>query len=79
MSASISSIVRPAERTATGAAPQLLTAGWNALVGYFGRRAAIAALRELDDRALLDIGLGRNQIEAAVNGLILPSERGRMS
>jgi uncharacterized protein YjiS (DUF1127 family) len=79
MPASVSRIARPSERKATGAAPQLLTAGWNALVGYFDRRAAVAALRELDDRALLDIGLGRNQIEAAVHGLVLPSERGRMS
>ena len=32
------------------------------------RRAAIKALRQLDDRELRDIGLSRGQIEAAVCG-----------
>jgi uncharacterized protein YjiS (DUF1127 family) len=32
------------------------------------RRAAIKALRQLDDRELRDIGLSRDQIEAAVRG-----------
>jgi uncharacterized protein YjiS (DUF1127 family) len=34
------------------------------------RRAAIKALRQLDDRELRDIGLSRGQIEAAVCGLV---------
>ena len=40
------------------------------IAGYLGRRTAIACLHDRDDRALLDIGLARFQIEAAVHGLI---------
>ena len=47
--------------------------------GYVVRRSAIATLRELDDRALSDIGIARSQIEAAVHGLIPSAERGRLS
>ena len=36
------------------------------------RRDAIKALRELDDRALRDIGIVRSQIEAAVDGALNP-------
>ena len=35
---------------------------------YWERRAAIKALRELDDRALRDIGIARCHIETAVLG-----------
>ena len=42
----------------------------HALLGYWHRRAAIKALRQLDDRALRDIGLSRCQIEAAVGGAL---------
>lgn len=46
------------------------------IVGYHGRRTAIACLRDLDDRALRDVGLNRFQIEAAVDGLItFPTKR----
>jgi uncharacterized protein YjiS (DUF1127 family) len=34
------------------------------------RRAAIRTLRKLDDRELKDIGLHRDQIEAAVHGSV---------
>jgi uncharacterized protein YjiS (DUF1127 family) len=40
----------------------------HALAAYWDRRAAIKALRQLDDRALRDIGLARCHIEAAVGG-----------
>jgi uncharacterized protein YjiS (DUF1127 family) len=39
-----------------------------ALAVYLERRAAIKALRQLDDRALRDIGITRCHIEAAVTG-----------
>jgi uncharacterized protein YjiS (DUF1127 family) len=38
----------------------------------------MASLRELDDRALRDIGLARSQIEAAVHGFMPPPNRGRI-
>ena len=47
--------------------------------GYFLRRTAIATLRELDDRALRDIGIVRSQIEAAVRGFIPLSDQARIS
>jgi uncharacterized protein YjiS (DUF1127 family) len=78
MSAAISNIVRPA-RKAPGTFTQLFSAGWDVLAGYFVRRAAIATLRELDDRELRDIGLARPQIDAAVHGLVTPSDQERMS
>ncbi len=36
------------------------------------RRIAVAQLRMLDDRLLADIGLGRGQIELAVDGMLAP-------
>jgi uncharacterized protein YjiS (DUF1127 family) len=56
-----------------------IVACWDTLAGYFVRRSAIATLRELDDRALSDIGIARSQIEAAVHDLITLPDRGRMS
>jgi uncharacterized protein YjiS (DUF1127 family) len=56
-----------------------LSAYSDAIAGYFVRRAAVATLRELDDRALRDIGLARSQIEAAVHGLVTPSGQERIS
>jgi len=52
--------------------------GAHALVAYWHRRAAIKALRQLDDRALRDIGLARCHIEAAVGGGALNPEMGRL-
>ena len=42
--------------------------GAHALATWLDRRRAIKALRELDDRALRDIGIHRSHIEAAVTG-----------
>ena len=70
MSATLSTIVRPVVTTRPGAFSRLLSAYCDGIVGYFVRRAAIASLSELDDRALRDIGLERSQIEAAVHGFI---------
>jgi uncharacterized protein YjiS (DUF1127 family) len=74
MSATLVTIGRPAaaERPAIS---RMCVACWDAVSGYFVRRSAIATLRELDDRALRDIGIVRSQIEPAVHGFIsLPSE-----
>ena len=49
----------------------------HAIVAYLDRRAAIKALRQLDDRELRDIGLVRSHIEQAVRGLSDP-ELGRL-
>jgi uncharacterized protein YjiS (DUF1127 family) len=50
----------------------------HAFVAYWHRRAAIKALRQLDDRALRDIGLSRCHIEAAVGGGALNPDMGRL-
>ena len=78
MSANVSAVARPAvaKRPATFAR---ICLAWHAVAGYFVRRSAITTLRELDDRALRDIGIARSQIEAAVQGLIALPEQGRMS
>jgi uncharacterized protein YjiS (DUF1127 family) len=44
-------------------------AGAFALAAYLERRAAIKALRQMDDRELRDIGLTRGHIEQAVCGV----------
>jgi uncharacterized protein YjiS (DUF1127 family) len=50
----------------------------HALLDYLERRAAIKTLRELDDRALRDIGISRCHIEAAVLGGTANPEMGRL-
>ena len=70
MSATLATIVRPEVTQRPGAFSRLFSAGWERIARYFVRRAAIANLRELDDRALRDIGLARSQIEAAVRGFL---------
>jgi uncharacterized protein YjiS (DUF1127 family) len=49
----------------------------HAIAAYLNRRAAIKALRQLDDRELRDIGLVRSHIDQAVWGLVDP-EPGRL-
>ncbi|MEI9983310.1 MAG: DUF1127 domain-containing protein [Aliidongia sp.] len=68
MSATLSAIVGPAVTKQASAVSRLFSAGWGGIARCFVYRAAIARLRELDGRALRDIGLARNQIEAAVHG-----------
>ncbi len=48
-----------------------------AVVDYLERRAAIRTLRELDDRALRDIGIPRCHIEHAVLGGAFNPDMGR--
>ncbi|WP_245302047.1 DUF1127 domain-containing protein [Bradyrhizobium sp. LTSP885] len=42
----------------------------DALATYWVRREAIKTLRQLDDRALHDIGISRCHIESAVAGTV---------
>jgi uncharacterized protein YjiS (DUF1127 family) len=78
MSATLSTIIRPAVTKRPGAFSRLFSACLDGIARYFVRRAAIACLRELDDRALRDIGLVRSQIESAVHGLMTAPDRARM-
>jgi uncharacterized protein YjiS (DUF1127 family) len=78
MSATLRTAVRPEATKRPGAFSRLLVAYCDGIAGYFVRRAAIASLSELDDRALRDIGIERSQIEAAVYGFITLPDQGRM-
>ena len=78
MSATLSTLVRPAATKERSAFSRLLNACCDGMVRYFLCRAAVANLHELDDRALRDIGLSRSQIEAAVHGFVTLSDRARM-
>ena len=75
MPAIFSTIVLPAVTKGPGIFSQLLVAARDGIAGYLDRRAALACLHDLDDRALQDIGLNRLQIEAAVQGLITLSSQ----
>jgi len=77
MSATLATIVWPAVSKRLGAWSRRLGAHCDAVAAYFIRRAAIASLHELDDRALRDIGLARSQIEAAVYGCITVSDQAK--
>jgi len=55
MSAKVSTVVRPGAAKSAVALSRLLSACCDVIAGYFFRRAALASLRELDDRALRDI------------------------
>lgn len=80
MSATLSTLLQPAVTVRPGRyALQLFYVWARDIAHYFGRRAALKRLRELDDRELHDIGLGRGQIEAAVYGFITRPGQGRLS
>ena len=57
---------------------ELALRGFGALAKEVSRRQAVRELRELDDRALQDIGLARSQIEAAVYGLMTAPDPARV-
>jgi uncharacterized protein YjiS (DUF1127 family) len=78
MSITLATIVRPEVAQSAGAFFRLFTACMDGIVRYFARRTAVASLRELDDRALRDIGLVRSQIEPAVHGFMTRPDRVRM-
>lgn len=65
----ISSAAAPPVRPRTlGGLLRLLRVLGDALATYWVRREAIKTLRQLDDRALRDIGISRCHIETAVAG-----------
>jgi uncharacterized protein YjiS (DUF1127 family) len=65
------------------ALPRLITGSWAAHAQQREHRATIRDLRALDDRMLRDIGLGRFEIEARLDGrtrsLFQPTSKGEMS
>jgi uncharacterized protein YjiS (DUF1127 family) len=78
MSATLTTIVRPAVTKKARAFARLFSAHLDRIAHYFVCRAAIASLGELDDRALRDIGIARSQIEAAVRGFMTAPDQARM-
>ena len=78
MSATRSTTDQRAVTKRTGTFARLLGAYCEGIARYFLRRAAMTSLRELDDRALRDIGLMRYQIKAAVCGFVARSDQWRM-
>ncbi len=79
MSATSVTIARPAAEKQPGKISGLFASAWDVVAGYVVRRTAIATLRELDDRALRDIGIARSEIEGVVQGFISLPDRARMS
>jgi uncharacterized protein YjiS (DUF1127 family) len=79
MSATLSTLFQPAVRVRPGRYVRRLFHVWaRDIAHYFGRRAALKRLHELNDRELRDIGLSRGEIEAAVYGFISGPDRGRL-
>jgi uncharacterized protein YjiS (DUF1127 family) len=78
MSATLSTRIWPVVSKRASAFARLFSASCDAIARYFVCRAATASLRELDDRALRDIGLVRSQIDAAVHGFISAPDRARL-
>ena len=64
---------QPATRSKGGGFVRLLGNWTNGIVTYFMHREAIKTLREMDDRALSDIGVERSRIETAVRGVVDPT------
>jgi uncharacterized protein YjiS (DUF1127 family) len=63
---------QPAISSAMGGFFRLLGKWVDGIVSHLARRQAIQTLRELDDRALRDIGIERSRIESAVRGAVDP-------
>ena len=68
---------QPAMPYASGGFLRRFATGALWLATYLDRRAAVKALRQLDDRELRDIGLVRSHIDQAVFGLV-DRELGRL-
>ena len=64
---------QPASRSTPAGLAHLLGRWANGIVVYWARREAIKTLRQMDDRALRDIGIARSQIDAAVHGVVDPT------
>ena len=65
-------IVQSVTAGAFGRGARWVTRWAHALAVYLDRRAAIAELSELDDRALRDIGLSRCEVEKALRSFVKP-------
>jgi uncharacterized protein YjiS (DUF1127 family) len=79
MSATLSKLFQPAVTVRPGRYLRRLFHAWAGdIAHYFGRRAALQRLGELNDRELRDIGLSRDQVEAAVYGFIARPDRARI-
>ena len=63
---------QPAISLSSGGSFRRLGNWVHAIAAYLDRRAAVKALRQLDDRELRDIGIIRSHIEDAVRGLANP-------
>lgn len=68
MSTMSSAAAASARPSTLGGLLRLLRIWGDILATYWMRREAIKTLRQLDDRALRDIGISRCQIETAVTG-----------
>ena len=69
---------QPAIPNLLGGLVRQIGIGAHAVMSYWVRRDAIKALRELDDRALRDIGIARCNIETAVLGGAANPDMGRL-
>jgi uncharacterized protein YjiS (DUF1127 family) len=79
MSATLSTLFRPAVTVRPGGYVRRLFHAWAGdIAHYFDRRAALKRLGEFNDRELRDIGLTRGQIEAAVCGFMTRPDRARI-
>ena len=78
MPATLSTIDQSAVTKRANQPSRLFRACCEGIARYFVRRAAMASLHELDERALRDIGLVRSQIEGAVCGFMRLSDQARM-
>jgi uncharacterized protein YjiS (DUF1127 family) len=79
MSATLSTLFWPAVTVRPGRYVRRLFHAWSGdIAHYFGRRAALKRLHELNDRELQDIGLTRGEIEAAVCGFMPRPDQTRM-
>ena len=77
MSTMSQAAAQPAISLSSGGSFRRLGIWAHAIVAYLDRRAAVKALRQLDDRELRDIGLTRSHVEFAVWGISDP-ELGRL-
>ena len=64
---------QPASQNTPAGLADLFGRWVNGVVVFWARREAIKTLRQMDDRALRDIGIVRSQIEAAVHGVADPT------
>ena len=67
-----STTVQSATSGAFGRAARSMARWAHALAVYLDHRSAIKELRELDDRALRDIGLSRCEVEKGVRSFAKP-------